>query len=150
MSSGWVNPGRQLSHSLTFPQQNSRESQGQKWEIMLQRQFNWQSKSYTCQQSKIGTHSLLSIRQLLSQLFYLEHDVLWSGISHCSLEVSCPSSVSSQFFVRFQPPCPWGSIIEDLEAMCALLSNTKTLVCYQHSFGHKSKRMQHTNYYEEN
>lgn len=108
--------GSSATHSLS-PSKTGGNQKGKSEKSCYKYSLVGKAKA-TCQQSKIGIHSLLSIiRQLLSQLLYLEHDVVWSGISHCSLGISCPSSVFSHFHVHSQLPCLWGVIREDLEAI---------------------------------
>lgn len=85
-------------------------------------------------------HSIHAPRSL-----YPEHDATWSGISLCSVCVTCPGSVPSQPPMHPQIPCHHGvQKAEKALALCELCSAvTETSLHYQPCVQYKSKTAPH-------
>ena len=83
--------------------------------------------------------------QLTPPSLYIEHDVIWYGISLWPVWVSCPGYAPSQFPVHLLSSRAWEAK-KSLTWYKHYLATTKVLVCYQHCSHTKFKTQHYTSY----
>lgn len=82
----------------------------------------------------------------LSPALYKEGNVIWYGISHWPVWVSCPMCFPFQLYIQLTR---WGEKRKTLALFKCCSATDKTLVCYQHCLSHKLNTQHYTGCHEE-